>query len=124
MKNLTDLPEHMRTEEWIESCIKYEKHKGIHTYHECECHRGLCRSNMCVDCWKEYLFLLDKVIVKTSSHRSRDKLKSLLGYDPPRFFSFNKIGDWRQVPIDKLNDILNIKGITRSKLPEGAIEYH
>jgi len=57
MKKLSDLPIHMRTSVWIESEIRYEEHIGIHTYHDCECGRGKCRSNMCATCWRE---LLDK----------------------------------------------------------------
>ena len=45
-------PEH-RTRRWIDSEIRYESHQGIHTYHQCECGRGLCRSAMCATCWSE-----------------------------------------------------------------------
>jgi hypothetical protein len=62
-------------------------------------------------------------IIRTTSHRSRDKLKSLLGYDPQGYFSFFKHGDWREVPDDKLDEILKIKGITKSKLPDKAMQY-
>ena len=55
MRKLTDIPKHMRTKDWIVSEIKYEKSKGVHTYHQCECDRGKCRSIMCVKCWKELL---------------------------------------------------------------------
>ena len=55
MPKLKDLPRHMRTREWIESCIRHEIHNGMHTYHLCECKRKLCRSMMCSLCWKELL---------------------------------------------------------------------
>ena len=63
-RKLYDLPEHMRTREWIESEIRYEEHKGTHTYHDCECGRNRfqdsaipdpCRSYMCATCWRELL---------------------------------------------------------------------
>lgn len=62
-------------------------------------------------------------IVRTTTHRSRDKLKRLLGYETQGYFSFFKQGDWREVPEERLEEILNIKGITKSKLPEKAIQY-
>ena len=52
---LKDLEEHMQTREWIESEIRHEEHKGIHTYHGCKCDRGYCRSIMCAKCWEEIL---------------------------------------------------------------------
>ena len=50
-----DIPEHMRTKMWIESSIRYEKHKGVHTYRNCECGRMACRAVMCVKCWEDVL---------------------------------------------------------------------
>lgn len=50
----------------IESEIMYEEHKGIHTYHECDCGRGACRSSMCAKCWRE---VLDKKIKKVLDKR-------------------------------------------------------
>lgn len=55
IKTLKDIPEHMRTREWIESCIVHENHKGVHTYHMCECGKNSCRSICCADCWREIL---------------------------------------------------------------------
>jgi len=63
------------------------------------------------------------MIIKTTSHRSREKLKRTLGYMPEGYFSFHKTGDWREIPDDRSEDVLKIKGITRSKLPEGAMHY-
>ncbi len=54
-RRLHQLPKHMRTREWIESEIRHESHKGVHTYHQCDCGRGGCRSVMCTQCWKELL---------------------------------------------------------------------
>lgn len=44
-----------RTKEWVESCIKYEEHKGVHTYHQCRCGRMRTRAGKCVLCLKEEL---------------------------------------------------------------------
>lgn len=56
---LEQLPAHMRTREWIESEIQYEQHKGVHTYHNCKCERGWCRSVRCAQCWREALAELE-----------------------------------------------------------------
>lgn len=50
MTRLCDLPEHMQTEPWIRSEIRYEEAAGIHTYHFCDC-GGLCRGSRCAECW-------------------------------------------------------------------------
>ena len=54
------LPEHMKTRAWIESKIRYESHNGIHTYHPCDCGRGLTRAGRCATCWLEMLELVPK----------------------------------------------------------------
>ena len=38
---------------WAESELRYEECKGVHTYHQCDCGRQLCRRNMCILCWNE-----------------------------------------------------------------------
>lgn len=58
-ERLNQLPKHMRTRAWIESEIWHEKHKGVHTYHHCECGRNPCRSYMCWQCWEELLEVCD-----------------------------------------------------------------
>jgi len=55
MKTLKDLPKHMRTREWILSAIRHEEHKGVHTYHKCDCGKNSCRAMMCAECWKKLL---------------------------------------------------------------------
>ena len=50
---LADIPEHMRTREWIESEIAKNDSPGVHTYTVCECGRGIARSNWCNHCWRE-----------------------------------------------------------------------
>ena len=48
------LPTHMKTRDWILGEIAYEKNKGVHTYHFCDCGK-YCRSSMCAKCWKKLL---------------------------------------------------------------------
>lgn len=62
------------------------------------------------------------MIIRTTSHRSREKLTKLLGYMPKGYFSFEKEGDWREIPDNRI-DVLEIKGVTRSKLPDRALQY-
>ena len=50
-----NLPEHMKTTAWIESEIRHEERPGIHTYHDCPCGRGKCRTVQCATCWRELL---------------------------------------------------------------------
>lgn len=44
---------------WARSELKYEKSKGIHTYHPCKCERDKCRMNKCVKCWEEEIVRLE-----------------------------------------------------------------
>jgi len=44
-----------RTQRWILSDIKYEKHEGIHTYHLCSCGRKQTRAGKCSLCLREML---------------------------------------------------------------------
>ena len=63
-------------------------------------------------------------IVRVHSHRARSKLIHLLGgITPQGYFSFNKRGEWREIPDDKLDDAKQIKGISASKLPSDALGY-
>jgi hypothetical protein len=52
---LRELPSHMRNKPWVSAEIVYEGHKGVHTYHQCECGRGLARNIQCETCWREVL---------------------------------------------------------------------
>ena len=58
-KRLQELPEHMRTVDWLKSKLRYETHQGIHTYHECECGRSRTRSGWCPQCCREMLAVLE-----------------------------------------------------------------
>ena len=54
-------------------------------------------------------------LVKVGSHRARERLERLLGYLPPGYFSWQRQGEWREIPDDKLAQALAIKGITRAR---------
>ncbi len=74
MRKLKDIPKHMRTKLWIESEIRHEEHMGIHTYHQCECDRGMCRSMMCAECWRELLARKRKKIEKKCLFSNKDTM--------------------------------------------------
>lgn len=63
------------------------------------------------------------MIIKVNSHRARQKVENILGYLPQGYFSFYKTGEWREIKDEEFELIKNIKGITKSKLPEKAMEY-
>lgn len=46
--------------EHIEWSIRYESSEGVHTYHQCDCGRGFCRREKCLECWREELSKLEK----------------------------------------------------------------
>lgn len=50
--------------EWALSELRSELHKGVHTYHQCECGRSTCRSNMCIYCWMEEILKLKSELQK------------------------------------------------------------
>ncbi len=52
---LADLSEEMRTRRWIESEIRYQEHKGIHTYCACGHCGNRSRGGTCADCWRGVL---------------------------------------------------------------------
>jgi hypothetical protein len=62
-------------------------------------------------------------VVRTTSHRSRERLARLLGAVPVGYFSFTKRGDWREIPESKLQEAVKIPGVTKSKLPTDAMRY-
>jgi len=45
--------------DWAKSELRHELHKGVHTYHQCECGRKACRTNKCVLCWTEEIKRLE-----------------------------------------------------------------
>ena len=54
-EELEKRPPHHRTRRWLRSELEYEKHKGVHTYHQCYCIVNWCRANYCVQCLEEML---------------------------------------------------------------------
>lgn len=62
-------------------------------------------------------------VVRVKSHRAREKLKDLLGFLPDGYFSWERDGEWREVPVDRLEEILRIKGISRSKRADDLRPY-
>ncbi len=54
-------------------------------------------------------------LVRVRSHRARQKLAGLLGAMPRGYFCWDRPGEWRAVPADRLDDARKIKGITASK---------
>ena len=46
---------------WLKSVIKYEKHKGIHTYHMCSyCEENRTRAGRCYKCLEDDLEEVEK----------------------------------------------------------------
>lgn len=66
-----------------------------------------------------------KALVRVGSHRAREKLILFLGYKPQGYFKWYKRGEWREVPEDKVEELLKeeIKGISRSKWDEDLRQY-
>jgi len=64
--------------------------------------------------WEEILER-GKVLVKCGSHRARHKLERLLGYTPQAYYSFYARNHAYEVPADKLDSALAIKGVTKSR---------
>lgn len=50
-------------------------------------------------------------LVRVTSHRARHKLYHLLGSDAPGFYSWERGGEWREIPAGKYEDALKIIGI-------------
>ena len=55
LTRLRSRPEHMQTREWLESELRREQSKGVHTVHDCDCRRMWCRGKYCADCLREML---------------------------------------------------------------------
>lgn len=62
------------------------------------------------------------IIVRSRSHRAREKMERALGRQTRQFFSFYQEGCWHEVTADEMPKLANIKGITKSKLPEKWME--
>lgn len=55
------------------------------------------------------------VLVKCNSHRSREKLKYLLGFSPKGYYSSYSRHHVYEIPADKLESALEITGVTKSR---------
>jgi hypothetical protein len=62
-------------------------------------------------------------LVRVGSHRAREKLKRKLGYLPRGFWSWDRPGEWREVPTERLAEVRAITGITGSKWRDDLREY-
>lgn len=62
------------------------------------------------------------MIIRIHSHRARRNLKRVLGRLPQGYYSFHQKGEWREVTDQEFEQVKAIKGITKSKLPEKAME--
>ena len=65
----------------------------------------------------------ETAFVRTTSHRARQKLADLLGYDPQGFYRWDKRGDWREVPAERLAEALAINGVHKSQRRPEHREY-
>lgn len=52
---LSDLPEKVRTEQWIRSEITHQERSGIYTYCSCTHCGNPSRGGCCADCWRGVL---------------------------------------------------------------------
>jgi hypothetical protein len=59
----------------------------------------------------------DRILVRCTSHRARERLFRLLGYRPQGWVSFTRNVDkgLYEVPPERLADALRIKGIRRTR---------
>lgn len=64
-----------------------------------------------------------KTLVRVGSHRARSKLEQLLGYLPQGYFSFYRPGEFREVPADKAEAALQIKGISKARWHDDFRKY-
>ncbi len=54
------------------------------------------------------------IFVRVGSHRAHDKLKSMLGYRPRNYFSWDRSGYWAEIPAARLAEAREITGITKA----------
>ena len=67
----------------------------------------------------------EPVLVRTNSHRARERLFKLLGFVPKSFASFHIEGSWQEIPGDvwekRKEEILKIKGVTKARVDVSKI---
>lgn len=61
-----------------------------------------------------------KALVRVNSHRARSKLQQVIGRLPQGYYSFQVVGEWREVTPAELQKLkeAKIKGITQSRWNE------
>ena len=62
-------------------------------------------------------------LVRVDSHRARNKLARALGYLPQGFFVFSQKGEYREVPADRVPEIITITGIRQAKWRDDLLRY-
>jgi len=60
------------------------------------------------------------VLVRVSSHRSRERLFRLLGSEPDAFYSFRDSGNFYAIPAERLDEARKIAGVTKAR-PKGEL---
>lgn len=60
-----------RNVDYVNYRIRYEQSDGIHTYHPCECGRGMCRSDQCVECWQELAKEIEKLPLTLEQEKAK-----------------------------------------------------
>lgn len=55
-------------------------------------------------------------IVRVWSGAARKRLVSLLGSLPQGYYVFGKPGEYREVPLSRLEEALKLRGITRARV--------
>ena len=58
---------------------------------------------------------MNTVLVRTTSHRSRDRLRALVGRPVGYHFSFHRSGYWATIPAELLEAARKIPGITKAR---------
>lgn len=58
----------------------------------------------------------EMVILRTTSHRSRDRLQQALGRKPQYLFSFRLGSGYAEITKEEAEKILPIKGITKARV--------
>lgn len=55
------------------------------------------------------------MILRTHSHRARQKLEALLGFHPPYFYTFRDGAEFVEVAEPMVDTALGIKGVRRTR---------
>ena len=63
-------------------------------------------------------------LIRVRSHRSRMSLVYLLGYLPQGYFVWDRPGEYRECPDDKLQAAMKVKGITRARVDRNELRAY